>query len=443
MSSTLSYKNIFRVATPIMVSGIAQNIINVTDTAFLGNVGRVALGAAGNAGIFYFVLIVTGMGFTTGAQIIIGRRNGEKQYQEIGNVFNQTLLFIMPLAIGLFIILKFLSPGFLGSIVQSKDILKSAIGFLSYRSYGVFFAFMIFTFNAFYVGTTDTRILIWGTLVTMVTNVFLDYALIFGNFGFPEMGVEGAAIASSCAEVTTFFFILIYTYFHVDLNKYQLFKWKGFNRTIFTRLFKVGGPVMLQNFLSLSSWFIFFMIIEKMGEKELAASHIIRSIYMVLMIPLFGFSAATNTLVSNLIGQGEARNVLKLIGRLLVISLATTVLTLLINIIAPNYILHLYTQDETLIKLAYSGLKVLNFSMFFFCVAFILFNGVTGTGNTLISMFIEFITILVYLAGAYLIAVKWQHSLTIVWCSEFIYFILLAFLSFLYLKFGKWSQTKL
>ena len=72
---------------------------------------------------------------------------------------------------------------------------------------------------------------------------------------------------------------------------------------------------MLQSFLSLSSWFIFFIIIEKLGERELAISHIIRSIYMVLMIPLFGFSSATNTLVSNLIGQGRSGQVLMLIKK--------------------------------------------------------------------------------------------------------------------------------
>ena len=96
MEGNISYKNILMIALPIIISGVAQNVINVTDTMFLGRLGEVALGAGGNAGIFYFVLVITGMGFTTGAQIIIGRRNGEKNYSKIGEIFDHCIYFIIP-----------------------------------------------------------------------------------------------------------------------------------------------------------------------------------------------------------------------------------------------------------------------------------------------------------------------------------------------------------
>jgi len=443
MSSNISYKNIWKVALPIIISGVAQNVVTVTDTMFLGRLGNIELGAAGNAGILYFLLVLSGMGFTTGAQIIIGRRNGEENYSQIGKVFDHCIYFIVPLSLLLFVFVKLFSADLLESITQSKSILTASIAFLSYRIYGLFFAFILGTFIAFYVGTTKTKILIYVTLIMMLVNVFLDYSLIFGNLGFPKMGIKGAALASVISEICALFFLILYTLKKIDLNKYGLFKFSRFDLEILKRISKVGGPMMLQNFLSISSWFIFFVIIEKIGERELAISHIIRSIYMVLMIPLFGFSSATNTLVSNLIGQGNNHLVLTLVKRVTFLSLACTSIALLFNIFLPTQIIGFYTADTSLIEETIKTLNVISGTMFSFAIAFIFFNGVSGTGNTQTALLIEFITISIYLVATYYIAIVLQSSLSIVWCSEFIYFSLLGILSFGYLKWGNWGAVKI
>jgi putative MATE family efflux protein len=443
MLQNISYKNIWKIALPIIISGVAQNVVTVTDTMFLGRLGNVELGAAGNAGILYFLLVLTGMGFTTGAQIIIGRRNGEQNFTQIGKVFDHCIYFIIPLSILLFVFIKLFSPSLLESITQSKSILAAATDFLSYRIYGLFFAFLLGAFVAFYVGTTKTRILIYVTLIMMIVNVFLDYALIFGNFGFPKMGVKGAALASVISEICALGFLIIFTLKKIDLNKYNLFNFSKFDIEILKRITKVGGPMMLQNFLSISSWFIFFIIIEKIGERELAISHIIRSIYMVLMIPLFGFSSATNTLVSNLIGQGNKHLVLTLVKRVTFLSLGCTSFALLFNLFLPTQIIGFYTSDASLIQETIKTLNIISGTMFSFAIAFIFFNGVSGTGNTQIALLIEFITISIYLVATYYIAIVLHSSLPIVWCSEFIYFCLLGIMSFGYLKWGNWGKVNI
>lgn len=428
---------------PIIISGVAQNIVNVTDTAFLGQVSNVALGAAGNAGILYFVIIITGMGFTTGAQILIGRRNGEQNYKQIGKITDHTFYFIIPFALLLFTIVQFYSSNFLSEIIKSENILIAANQYLDYRIWGIFFAFINFTFIAFFVGTTQTKILSYVTILMMVVNVILDYILIFGHLGFAPMGVSGAALASVISEGIAFLFILGYTLTQVDLNKYSLFKFQKFESKLFFRLFNVSSPIMAQNFLSLSSWFIFFMIIEKIGETELAISHIVRSIYMVLMIPLFGFSNATNTLVSNLIGENRTESVLPVIKKIILLSLACTFVLSLICFFIPELLVSFYTSDSLLISQTVETLRVINITMFFFCVSFILFNGVTGTGNTRVSLLIEFINIVIYLASAYYIGITLQSSLPVVWASEFIYFGCLGLLSYLYLKKGNWKSLNI
>jgi putative MATE family efflux protein len=443
MLNNISYKHIWKIAFPIIISGVAQNVVNVTDTMFLGKVSNVALGAAGNAGIFYFILVITGMGFTTGAQIIIGRRNGEENHIQIGRVFDHCIYFVIPLSILLFFFIRYWSTPLLEIITESKNILGAASDYLSYRAFGIFFAYLNFTFIAFYVGTTKTKVLIYTTIIMMAVNVFLDYALIFGNFGFPELNIKGAALASVISELAALLFFIVYTFKKVNLKKYDLFRFQKFDTAILKRVLNVGSPMMLQNFLSLSSWFIFFMIIEKIGEKELAISHIIRSIYMVLMIPLFGFSSATNTLVSNLIGQGKSDNVLNLIKKITLLSLLSTSIMLLFNLFVPKEMIGFYTNDTSLIIETIPTLNVISCTMFFFSIAFILFNGVNGTGNTKTSLLIEFITISIYIVATYYIAIHLNSSLPVVWCSEFIYFGLLGALSLMYLKWGNWKKINI
>jgi len=441
--NTVSYKKIWKIALPIIISGVAQNVVTVTDTAFLGQVSNVAIGAAGNAGIFYFVLIITGMGFTTGSQILIGRRNGEQNYFQIGKIIDHTFYFIVPFALILFILVQLFSHQFLSSITKSPDILFSATEFLDYRILGIFFTFINFIFIAFYVGITKTKILSYVTVMMMLINVILDYTFIFGKFGFSPMGVKGAAIASVISEVCAFIFFIIYTLKYVDLAKYQLFKFKKLEQALFSRLFKISTPIMFQNFLSLSSWFIFFMIIEQIGENELAISHIIRSIYMVLMIPLFGFSNSTNTLVSNLIGEGRIDSVMPVIKKIVFMSLGCTFLLSLISFFIPEFLVSFYTTDVNLIEQTVGTLRVINFTMFFFSVSFILFNGVTGTGNTRASLLIEFINIIIYISSAYYIGIELKSSLPAVWASEFIYFGFLGLFSYLYLKKGNWRNLNI
>jgi len=443
MLRSISYKNIWKIAFPIIISGVAQNVVNVTDTMFLGRVSNVALGAGGNSGIFYFVLVITGMGFTTAAQIIIGRRNGEKNYSEIGKVFDHCIYMVIPLSFLLFFFIRYCSPYLLEVIIKSPAILEASKEYLHYRAFGIFVAFLNFSFIAFYVGTTQTKMLIYVTITMMLVNVFLDYSLIFGNFGFPEMGIKGAAIASVIAETTALLFFIIYTYKKIDLKKYNLFTFKNFDATILKRILSIGSPIMIQSFLSLGSWFTFFIIIEKLGEKELAISHIIRSIYMVLMIPLFGFSSATNSLVSNLIGQGKSDLVLTLIKKITLLSLLSTAVVLSFNLLFQKEMIGFYTNDAQLILETLPTLNIISFTMFFFAVAFILFNGVNGTGNTRTSLLIETITISIYLAATYYIAIVLKSSLPIVWCSEFIYFTFLGVLSFAYLKWGNWKKVSI
>lgn len=160
----------------------------LTDTAYLGRVGEVELGASALAGVYYLVIYMLGFGFSVGAQVLMARRNGEGEYKRIGEVFTQGGLFLFLLAAVLFTASNLLTPYLLHRMIGSEEVYRATMSYLDWRVYGFFFSFIAVMFRAFYVSTTNTKILTANSVVMVLTNVVLNYILIFGKFGFPALG---------------------------------------------------------------------------------------------------------------------------------------------------------------------------------------------------------------------------------------------------------------
>ncbi len=434
------YRKIWSVSYPILLSLIAQNAVNVTDTAFLGRVGEVELGASAIGGLFYISLFMLGYGFSIGGQILIARRNGEKNYQEIGKITNNSLYFLMAMGLLLFTLISLFAPAALRLLITSDDIFRASTDFLKYRIYGIFFAFGNVLLRSFYIGTTKTRVLTYNSLILAGANVFLDYCLIFGNFGFPEMGIKGAAIASAISEALSAIFFFVYTFKVVDLRKYNLFRFNQIDFEVIKKTFNISVFVMIQMFLSLAGWFIFFMIIEKMGERPLAVSNIIRSIYIVLMIPVFAFGSTTNSLVSNLIGEGKSNKVITIVKKIVLLNFLSSLFLVLLIVFIPRLVISVYTTNTGLITDTVPALYVIMVALSVFSFASILFNAVSGTARTEVALLIETVTIFLYLIFTYFLGVKLQLPVHYVWLSEIVYFILMGGMSFLYLRSGYWKK---
>jgi putative MATE family efflux protein len=438
LKTTISYNRVWQIAYPIIVGSIAQNIINVTDTAFLGRLGDVALGAGAIGGLFYLALVMLGWGFGIGTQIVVARRFGEGALRTIGRVTQHSYFFLLLLAVCLFLGYQLFGTSVLNYLVASKSIFTTSSSFLEYRIWGLFFAHTNFIFNAFFVGIGRTRIISVATIVMVLVNVLLDYALIFGNFGLPEMGVQGAALASVIAEGTSVIIFLAFTIRKQSLKKYELLTYRPFSLKLLIRLLKVSVPTMFQSFFSFSVWFIFFLIIEKMGEPELAISNVVRSIYVVLMVPIMGFASATNSLVSFVIGQGRSNEVIPLISKIAMLSAASVLVIAIICSVFPVTILSLYINDTNLISMGVPLVYIVSASAVLLATGSILFYGVSGTGKTNVSLLIEVIVLSIYLGSTALLVLWFKASLTVVWSVEIIYGALLIGTSYLYLLSKKW-----
>ncbi len=438
-TNTPSIRKIWNISWPIMISLVAQNIVNVTDTAFLGHVGAVELGASAIGGLFYVTLFMVAYGFTTGVQILIARRNGEKDFPAIGSIFDNSFYFlgISTLIITLLIVL--FGEQLLKPFIASANIFAASTIYLKYRIFGLFFASSALLFRSFYTGIEFTKYISISAAIMAGLNVILDYGMIFGKLGFPEMGIAGAGLASSISEVCALLFFFAITARKAHLEKFKLFAFVKPDLKIIKSILDVSLYIMIQFVLSHAVWFGFFLLIEKMGETSLAVSNIIRSIYMLLMIPAWAMSSATSSIVSNAIGAGFSKQVIPIVNKVLVFSMGIMLAIAVLAAFIPHFMISIYTNDTGLQEASVASYYIILGAVFLFSATIVLFNGVLGTGNTRTGLTIEVSTLSLYLVLAWLLAVKLSQPIEVVWLCEYMYAIVLGLLSWIYLKRGKWE----
>ncbi|MFZ4455846.1 MAG: MATE family efflux transporter [Bacteroidales bacterium] len=436
-------RDILRVAYPIFLSFLAQNVVNVTDTAFLGRVGEVELGASALGGVFYMMLFMIGLGFSVGSQILIARRNGEQNYNKIGEIFHHGVVFLLLLAVVTIVFTQFFAGAFLKQMLSSESVYEAAIKFLDIRIFGLLFIFPNSLFRAFYIGITRTKILIWNAVIMATVNVILDYGLIFGHWGLPRMGISGAALASVIAEGVALLFMSIYTIMTVDVERFQMKFSIHLRINVIRHILSVSIYTMIQSFLSIATWFIFFMGIEHLGERSLAVSNVVRSLYMLMLLPILSLSITSNTLVSNLIGKGETEKVMKLIWK--IIRLAFVILSPLVFAIAifPQFFIRIYTDELSLVSDTVMPLLVLASSLYIAAAGSILFNSLSGTGSTRISLWVELASITLYIGYMWWLIFVHKASVALCWTTEHLYWVTLIIFCFWYLKKGKWRERKI
>lgn len=436
-------KEIWRVTYPIFLGLLAQNVINVTDTAFLGRVGEVALGAAAMGGLLYICVYTIAFGFSVGSQILIARRNGEGNYRAVGPIMWQGTAFSFGMAVCLLILMYFSAAPLIRLLITSDSIYGATYEFFTWRIWGFLFAFVNVMFRGLYIGITRTKVLTMNAVVMALVNVVLDYALVFGELGLPEMGVRGAALASVIAEASSLLFFLLYTYYKVDLKKYGLNRFGQFDLSMVLRILRISCFTMVQYFLAMAIWFVFFMALERLGQRQLAVANIVRSVYVVLLIPVQALSTTANTLVSNLIGAGGSSGVVTLLHKISRMSFLIMVVCVGLCVAFPGSILSVYTNEDALLVESVSALYVVCGAMLIASLANVYFNGISGTGNTQAALVLEVFVQVFYALYIIVVGMVIQAPVDVCFTTEVIYYVLMLGSSLIYLKKAKWQNKKI
>lgn len=440
--SNVTNRTIWNIAYSIILGNLAQTIISITDTAFLGRLGEVELGASAMSGIYYYFFTTLAWGFAVGVQVIIARRFGEGNYSRIGATLSHGFLFVLVFAPFLFSVIHYLSPTFLKAVITSDNIYNVSMDYLSYRGYGIFFASMNFMFRSFYIGISNTRSISYSTLMMAIVNILLDWALIFGTPFNPAMGVKGAALASVCAEISATLFFILYTRFTHPVKGHKLFAGFKFDGVLLRNILKISIPTTLQKFLSFGLWLVFFFMIESMGERPLAVTMVVRSVFMLVGIPAFAFGATANTLTSRLIGEGKISEVIPTIWRVVRMSALITTPLVLFILFFPKLWLGVYTDNEAIMEMAVPILSLLCIMVYGYVVSMAFFEGISGTGFTKFALYVEALVLLLYVGAIWLFVKVLHAELFWVWTSEIVYGVSLSIFSILFMYYYKWQKRK-
>ena len=436
----ISNKQILRIALPIALAMLVPQINFVANTVFLSGLGETELGVAGITGVYYLVFALVGNGLNSGLQALMARRAGENRPAEIGRMFSQSIWIALLFALGGILITWLMAPYFLSAVLNSHTVQNEAKDFIRIRIWGLPFLYLFQTGNAMLVGTNNSRYMKYGFFIEAVLNIFLDYSLIYGHFGLPRLGFNGAAVASVIAEAAGLIVVYIIIFIKKFYRRFSLFSYLRFDKKVSGLIFQQSLPLVMQFVLSVSAWLLFYILIEHYGERPLAISNTMRNVFAVFGIFVWSFASTSNAMVSNIIGQGKKDQVLFLINKIARLSfICTASLCLLINLF-PDIFLSLYGRDKGFINDAIPVVRIVSVGLLCMSVATVWLNGVTGTGNSKVNLGIEMITIFLYSIYIYLVLDVWRLSLIWAWASELLYWTAIFTLSFLYLRSGKWRN---
>lgn len=428
-------------AIPISFAILVPQFNFLINSIFLAQLGEGFIGASGITGVYYLIFSVIGFGLNNGLQALISRRAGQDRIKEIGALFTQSIFITMSIALlgilATYTIAPYIFENFTDPALEDKS-----MGFLSIRIWGLPFLYLYQMRNALLVGTNQSKLLIWGTLAETITNVVLDYGLIFGNLGLPALGFNGAAYASVIAEfvgMVVVFAIISGKGMGKQFGLFSSFRvdWK----TIKTILIQ-SSPLVLQYAISIISWEFFFILVSHDGAMALDISQLMRLVFGFCGIFIWAFAATANTMVSNIIGQDLHTHVLPLIKRIILLSFGSSLLIFIPIEIFTTEILSLFNTNEAFLALGEPVLRIVGVAILLMSVSTVCLNAVTGTGNTRINLIIEVITIVIYCIYIYMVMHVYNLPITWGWGSEWLYWSSILIMSASYLLSGKWNNAR-
>ena len=438
-----SYSTILRIAVPLMAGTFIQSIVLITDASFLSRYDITFFDASGNAGLFYITLIMGLSGIGDGAQILMARKIGEKSIGSINKILQSSLFINIILASCFFVLMTFLAPYIIDKYVLNSEIANGEKLFLSMRSYGFFLAAIIISINSFFMAMGKTWVILLSTLTFALTNIIFDYLLIYGIGPFPELGIQGAALASVLGELMSVIVLVTLLLSGKSRKIYHLSHKLQIEIKTFFQVIRIGSPLMLQGFLALSSWALFFTWIEQLSQFELTVSQNIRSVYFLAFVPIFGFAATTKTYVSQYLGSKKENEIKYVIRKIQLLTICFLLISFHGAIFYPYQLISWINPSESYITESGNILQLVVGSIFIYGLISPFYQTISGSGNTRVTLIIEIFTLLIYLITAYLFIIHFKLSILKIWTVEYIYFGTLGLLSILYLRFFNWKKKLL
>ncbi len=413
---------ILALALPTIGGMMSQNILNLVDTAMVSRLdsSNAALAAVGYGGFMLFVAQSIILGLSTGVQACASRRKGQGRQRETGHFLNAALIIVAIVAPVLSVLVIVAAPTFYPFVNDDARVLELGVPYLQIRAAGILFLAMNFAFRGYWNAIDMTRLYMTTLIAMHALNILLNYMLIFGHFGAPALGVEGAAIASVCAFG---FGTAVYVFFGLRYAREFGFLQALPSKDDVRRLVSLSLPTSIQQVFFSAGFLATFWIIGLIGTAEVAGANVLMNVMLVALLPGMGMGLAAATLVGQALGRGDRDDAARWAWDVVKVAVVTMGLLGLPMVLVPEQVLSLiYTLEPETLALTLWPLRLVGISMVFEAVGVVLQNALLGAGDTRRAMRVAIASQwLLFLPLAFLAGPVMGYGLTAVWLLQVLY----------------------
>ncbi|MEQ8167148.1 MAG: MATE family efflux transporter [Alphaproteobacteria bacterium] len=434
------FQSIRRLSLPIVGGQISQNVLNLVDLAMVGTLGSVALAAVGIASFAHFVAGAAVMGLSSGVQAMAARRLGEGRSSEAAVPLNGGLFLSCVIALPLSLVLIVTADRYFPLLNDDPAVVVEAIPYLQARLAAVFALGMNFSFRGYWNGVNRSHVYLRTLIVMHTINIVLNYLLIYGNFGFPELGVFGAGLASAIATV------LGTVYYAAQANNYA--RENGFlarlprGETMVTML-RLSLPASIQLFFFSVGFSLFLWIVGLVGTRELAAASVLLNVTLVMILPGNGLGLTAASLVGQALGRGDPADARQWGWDVVKIAVGVMGSIGLLLALFPEFVLSGFIHERATLELAVAPLRLTGLTIVGDAIGIVLLNALLGAGAArqvmVVSIFCQW---LIGLPAAWLLGPYLGLGLTWLWASFIGYRLIQAVIFTILWQGHRWTTIK-
>lgn len=420
MKKTLNkeYGRTLRLAVPIILSQVGQIAVQLADNIMVGRLGALPLAAVSFGGTVAFILFIAGLGMSLGITPLVGEAYAQHRNRDSASyLLNSILLYF---GIGVVILgLQYATIPLLGYMGQPDDVVEMAIPYYKYMIWSVL-PFMLFAaFKQFLEGIGNTTVAMVIVIIADGLNVILNYMFIYGNWGAPAMGAEGAGLASLISRMTMPISLIIYCFCYRKMRRYLMLCRKAkIEASRMWQLIKIGFPISIQ--MSFESWAfcISNIMMGWLGTVAIAANQVTMTMCNVAFMTLIGIGSATTIRISHAYGRKDFKEIKRIGASSYRIGLIWNAFTAFMFIALRKYIPMAFTSDSEVILLT-SHLLILaglfQFSDGMQCIGMGILRGLQDVRITMVIAAVAYIIINIPLA--YILAFTFNLGEYGIWCG--------------------------
>ncbi len=410
---------IWTIALPIMGGMMSQNILNLVDIGMVGRLGDAALAATGIGSFANYMAIAFIIGLSAGVQALAARRVGEERHAETAVPLNGGLILALLIGAPLCVILILAAPWAFTFLTSDPAVAEQGVPYLQIRMLSMIAVGMNFSFRGYWSAIHMTGIYLRTLLIMHVINIFLNWVLIFGNLGAPELGVFGAGLATT---ISLYIGTGLYFFFAIRHASDRGFLHQLPSRNMLWRQFKISLPSSLQQLFFATGLVTLVWIVGQIGTREVAAINVLMTFHITAILPAFGIALATTTLVGNALGRKDVEDAASWgwTGSAMTFIYGLGLSLVLIPLARP--ILGVFLTNPETLDLAYLPMILWALMISFDTLGMVLMNALIGAGDTRRSMWISVIAQwLFFLPAAYVAGPVLGFGLLGIWIMNSFY----------------------